>query len=91
LINGLGSLFATSEFLEAANFTITPSLITVGQFTGITFLFLAILSWKIPIITGEAIVSLGKNICPWARNVACNHWISGWYLDRSPDRLLTLI
>ena len=60
LINGLGALFATAAFLEAANFTMSPSLITVGQFVGMTFLFLAILSWRIPDIAGEAIASFGK-------------------------------
>ena len=32
LINGLGSLFSTSMFFEMANLTISPSLITLGQF-----------------------------------------------------------
>ena len=60
LINGLGALFATSAFLEAANFTLSPSLLTVGQFVGMTFLFLAILSWRIPDVAGEALASFGK-------------------------------
>ncbi len=60
LINGLGALFATSVFLEAANFTMSPSLLTVGQFVGMTFLFLAILSWRIPDLAGEALASFGK-------------------------------
>ena len=60
LINGLGALFATSTFREAANFTMSPSLTTVGQFIGMTFLFLAILSWRIPDVAGEALASFGK-------------------------------
>ena len=60
LINGLGALFATSTFMEAANFTMSPSLVTVGQFIGMTFLFLAILSWRIPDVAGEALASFGK-------------------------------
>ena len=60
LINGLGALFATSAFMEAANFTMSPSLVTVGQFIGMTFLFLAILSWRIPDVAGEALASFGK-------------------------------
>ena len=60
LINGLGALFATSTFLEAANFTMSPSLVTVCQFIGMTFLFLAILSWRIPDVAGEALSSFGK-------------------------------
>ena len=60
LINGLGSLFATSTFFEMANMTITPSLITCGQFIGVTMLFLALVQWRIPDIAGDAISSLGQ-------------------------------
>ena len=60
LINGLGSLFATSTFFEMANMTITPDLITAGQFIGVTFLFLALVQWRIPDIAGDAISSLGQ-------------------------------
>ena len=45
LINGLGSLFMTATFFEMANLTVTPSLITVGQFIGVTMLFLALVQW----------------------------------------------
>ena len=60
LINGLGTLFATSTFFEMANLTVTPSLITVGQFVGVTMLFLALVQWRIPDIAGDAISSLGQ-------------------------------
>ena len=60
LVNGLGSLFATSTFFEMANMTITPALITAGQFIGVTFLFLALVQWRIPDIAGDAISSLGQ-------------------------------
>ena len=60
LINGLGSLFATSMFFEMANLTISPSLITLGQFIGVTMLFLALLEWRIPDIAGDALSSLGQ-------------------------------
>ena len=60
LINGLGSLFATSTFFEMAIMTITPALITAGQFIGVTFLFLALVQWRIPDIAGDAISSLGQ-------------------------------
>ena len=60
LINGLGSLFATSTFFEMANMTITPALITAGQFIGVTFLFLALVQWRIPDIAGDALSSLGQ-------------------------------
>ena len=57
VINGLGSLFATSMFFEMANLTISPSLITLGQFIGVTMLFLALVQWRIPDIAGDAISS----------------------------------
>ena len=38
LINGLGGLFATKMFMEAGNFTMTPALLTIGQFYGSYFL-----------------------------------------------------
>ena len=60
LINGVGSLFMTSTFFEMANMTITPALITAGQFIGVTFLFLALVQWRIPDIAGDAISSLGQ-------------------------------
>jgi len=60
LINGLGSLFMTTTFFEMANLTVTPSLITVGQFIGVTMLFLALVQWRIPDIAGDAISSLGQ-------------------------------
>ena len=60
LINGLGSLFATSMFFEMANLTISPSLITLGQFIGVTMLFLALVQWRIPDIAGDAVSSLGQ-------------------------------
>ena len=60
LINGLGSLFATSTFMEMANLTISPSLITLGQFIGVTMLFLALVQWRIPDIAGDALSSLGQ-------------------------------
>ena len=60
VINGLGSLFATSMFFEMANLTISPSLITLGQFIGVTMLFLALVQWRIPDIAGDALSSLGQ-------------------------------
>ena len=60
VINGLGSLFATSMFFEMANLTISPSLITLGQFIGVTMLFLALVQWRIPDIAGDAVSSLGQ-------------------------------
>ena len=59
-INGLGLLFMGATFFAMANITPTPDLITVGQFTGVTVLFLALLQWRIPDIAGDAVSSLGQ-------------------------------
>ena len=58
--NALGLLFMANTFFEMANLTMSPSLITVGQFTGVTVLFLALLQWRIPDIAGDAFSSLGQ-------------------------------
>ena len=60
VINGLGMLLMTSTFIAQANITPTPDLITFGQFMGVTFLFLALLAWRIPDIAGDAVSSLGQ-------------------------------
>ena len=59
-INGLGLLFMGATFFAMANIAPTPDLITVGQFTGVTVLFLALLQWRIPDIAGDALSSLGQ-------------------------------
>ena len=59
-INGLGMLLMTSTFIAMANITPTPDLITLGQFMGVTFLFLALVEWRIPDIAGDALSSLGQ-------------------------------
>ena len=59
-LNGLGLLFMGATFFAMANITPTPDLITVGQFTGVTVLFLALLQWRIPDIAGDALSSLGQ-------------------------------
>ena len=59
-INGLGLLFMGATFFAMANITPTPDLISVGQFTGVTVLFLALLQWRIPDIAGDAFSSLGE-------------------------------
>ena len=60
LINGFGLLFMTATFFEMANLTMSPSLATVGQFLGVTVLFLALVQWRIPDIAGDATSSLGQ-------------------------------
>ena len=59
-INGLSLLFMATTFFEMANFTVTADLITAGQFIGVTFLFLALLQWRIPDIAGDGFSSLGQ-------------------------------
>ena len=59
-INGLGLLFMTATFFTMANLTVSPPLITVGQFIGVTMLFLALLEWRIPDIAGGAFTSFGQ-------------------------------
>ena len=77
LLNGLGLLFATTTFVEMANFTATESLVTLGQFLGVTFLFLAILLWRIPDVAGAAMTSLGKL---WALGHAMWFVIIGFHI-----------
>ena len=60
LINGLGALFLTQFFLEQANFEVTTDISTLAEFIGVTFLILALISWRIPDIAGTAINSFGK-------------------------------
>ena len=60
VINGLGLLFMPTTFFEMASFTVTADLITAGQFIGVTFLFLALLQWRIPDIAGDGFSSLGQ-------------------------------
>ena len=59
-INGVGLLFMGATFFTMANLTPTPDLITVGQFTGVTVLFLAIVEWRVPDIAGDSTSSLGQ-------------------------------
>ena len=60
LINGIGLLFMTKTFFDMASFTISESLITVGQFLGVTVLFLSLVQWKIPDIAGDSFSALGQ-------------------------------
>ena len=49
IINGIGGLF----------WEITPDLITLGQFVGMTFLVIAVWSWRIPDVVGDSLKSMG--------------------------------
>tara|TARA_B100000427_G_scaffold321892_1_gene323111 strand:- start:426 stop:794 length:369 start_codon:yes stop_codon:yes gene_type:complete len=59
-INGLGLLFATAMFFQMANLPVSPAMIVIGQFTGVTVLFIALLSWRMPQVAGEALSSMGQ-------------------------------
>ena len=59
LINGLGSLFLTSVFIQQAGWTPTADLITIGQFLGVVFIVNGIWSWRFPDVAGESIKSIG--------------------------------
>ena len=58
--NALGLLFMANTFFVMAKITPTPDLITLGQFLGVTVLFLALVEWRIPDIAGNALSSLGQ-------------------------------
>ena len=59
LLNAIGALLFTSAFLGSAGWAPTANLITLAQFMGITFLVIAIWSWRIPDIAGDAVKSMG--------------------------------
>ena len=63
LINGIGLLFATSMFVEMANLNMSNSLLVFGQFMGVTFIWLAILTWRIPSIGRDSINSFAQMWC----------------------------
>ena len=60
LINGLGALFATDMFMEAASFEMSPSLLTLGQFMGVTFLVMALIAWKTADLANDALPAFGQ-------------------------------
>ena len=76
-INGVGLLFMGATFFAMANVTPTPDLITVGQFLGVTVLFLALVEWRIPDIAGDALSSLGQL---WAIGNALWFLIVGYHI-----------
>ena len=63
LINGIGLLFATSMFVEMANLNMSDSLLVFGQFMGVTFIWLAILTWRMPSIAGDSMNSFAQMWC----------------------------
>ena len=60
LLNGIMGLFFTDMFFEMANFEIiNGETTTIGQFMGVTFLFIGILLWKTPDIAGDSLKRFG--------------------------------
>ena len=61
LINGLGAHFATDMFMEAVSFGMSPSLLTLGQFMGVTFfLVMALIAWKTADLANDALPTFGQ-------------------------------
>lgn len=58
-INAIGGIFLTTAFLGAAGWDVTPDLITLGQFLGMTFFVIGIWSWRIPDVVGDSVKSMG--------------------------------
>jgi len=58
-LNAIGGLFLTSAFLGAAGWEVTNDLITLGQFSGMTFLVFSIWAWRFPDVASESIKSIG--------------------------------
>lgn len=70
-INGLLQIFASTMFFEMANMEVTPHLTAVGQFMGVTFVFLAIFTWKLPEVAGDSLKQFGTL---WS--LGCLMWTS---------------
>ena len=77
LINGLSQLFATARFFEMAMMEMTDHLIALGQFLGVTFIFLSIFMWKLPEMAGSSLNRFGTL---WA--LGCTMWtaIIGYHI-----------
>ena len=77
LINAVGIMFMSSTFFGMAGLTMSPSLVTLGQFLGITIIFLALLAWRTPDIAGGALSSFGKL---WSNGMVLWFLIVGYHI-----------
>ena len=59
-INGLSFLFLTEMFLGMAGFTMTPSLLTLGQAMGTSLIALGLIAWRTPDIAGDSMAAYGQ-------------------------------
>ena len=60
MINGLGALFATDIFMRAEGFEMSTSLLTLGQFMGVTFLAMSLIAWKTADLANDALPAFGQ-------------------------------
>ena len=59
-INGLSFLFLTKMFLGMAGFTMTPSLLTLGQAMGTSLIALGLIAWRTPDVAGDSMLAYGQ-------------------------------
>ena len=59
-INGLSFLFLTEMFLSMAGFTMTPSLLTLGQAMGTSLIALGLIAWRTPDVAGDSMLAYGQ-------------------------------
>ena len=59
-INFIGATFISEVWLEQANFTSSPSLLTLSQAFGVSLLGTAFIAFRIPEIAGDNLSSFGQ-------------------------------
>ena len=59
-INGLSLIFSTAMFMEMESMEMSPSLLTIGQFMGVTFLAMALIAWKTADLANDALPAFGQ-------------------------------
>ncbi len=59
-INFIGATFISEVWLEQANFTSSPSLLTLSQAFGVSLLGMAFIAFRIPQIAGDSLSSFGQ-------------------------------
>ena len=59
-INAIGAIFLTKAWVEAAGFTATDDLITLGQAMGTALLGYGFLALRMPAIAGDRLPAIGQ-------------------------------
>lgn len=54
------ALFNTAMLFEMAGMELTDSLLTLGQFMGVTFFFFAMIAWKTVDLAGDNLPGFGR-------------------------------